>query len=120
MIELYEICILKYPMVILDKTIDGIPFLSVVSDNRAGAYLACKHLIDNNHQKIAYLSSLKMEHSSSIRERYFGYLQALYDYKLFNYSVNDLTEQYLTHENGNGRDTAYFAVCAILYTELSG
>lgn len=103
---LYQYHLQKYPLVTMDKTIDGIPFLSVVSDNSNGAYMACKHLIDNNHKKIAYVSSLNVENFSSIRERYFGYLKALHDYNLNDYSVNDLTERYLTHEDGQGR--AYY------------
>lgn len=103
---LYQYHLRKYPLVTMDKTIDGIPFLSVVSDNFNGAYMACKHLIDNNHKKIAYVSSLNVESFSSIRERYFGYLKALHDYNLNDYSVNDLTERYLTHEDGQGR--AYY------------
>lgn len=103
---LYQYHLQNYPLVTMDKTIDGIPFLSVVSDNSNGAYMACKHLIDNNHKKIAYVSSLNVENFSSIRERYFGYLKALHDYNLNDYSVNDLTERYLTHEDGQGR--AYY------------
>lgn len=103
---LYQYHVQNYPVVTMDKTIDGIPFLSVISDNFNGAYTACKHLIDNNHKKIAYVSSLNVEHFSSIRERYFGYLKALHDYNLNDYSVNDLTERYLTHEDGQGR--AYY------------
>lgn len=101
---LYQYHLSKYPLITMDKTVDGIPFPSVVADNLNGAYLACKHLIDHNHKKIAYVSSLRVENFSSIRERYFGYLKALYDYQLMDYSVTDLTERYLTHEQGKGRE----------------
>lgn len=96
---LYQYHLAKYPLVTMDKSIEGIPFLSVVSDNFGGGYQACQHLIENNHKKIAFISSLKVENSSSIRERYFGYLKALYDYSLIDYSVSDLTDRYLTHNN---------------------
>ncbi|EGG35379.1 GntR family transcriptional regulator [Paenibacillus sp. HGF5] len=101
---LYQYHLAKYPLVTMDKCIEGIPFLSVVSDNFGGGYQASKHLIENNHKKIAFISSLKVENSSSIRERYFGYLKALYDYSLIDYSVNDLTDRYLTHDHDNGRE----------------
>lgn len=96
---LYQYHLAQYPLVTMDKSIEGIPFLSVVSDNFGGGYQACQHLIENNHRKIAFISSLKVENSSSIRERYFGYLKALYDYNLIDYSVSDLTDRYLTHDN---------------------
>ncbi|MGG3280633.1 GntR family transcriptional regulator [Paenibacillus solani] len=96
---LYQYHLAKYPLVTMDKSIEGIPFLSVISDNFGGGYQACQHLIENNHKKIAFISSLKVENSSSIRERYFGYLKALYDYNLIDYSVSDLTDRYLTHNN---------------------
>ncbi|GAB6927792.1 LacI family DNA-binding transcriptional regulator [Paenibacillus sp. JCM 10914] len=101
---LYQYYLAKYPLVTMDKCIEGIPFLSVVSDNFDGGYQASKHLIENNHKKIAFISSLRVENSSSIRERYFGYLKALYDYNLIDYSVSDLTDRFLKHENDNGRE----------------
>lgn len=121
---LYQYHLLKYPLVTMDKTVDGIQFQSVISDNLNGAYLACKHLIDNNHKKIAYLSSLKVETSSSIRERYFGYLSALYDHNLIDYSVNNLTERFLTHDSdigkNNGRDYYLQFIQSILEQGITG
>lgn len=117
---LYQYYLLKYPMITMDKTIDGIPFQSVVSDNLNGAYMACKHLIDNNHKKIAYLSSLKVETSSSIRERYFGYLSALYDHNLIDYSVHDVTERFLTHDSDNGRQYYSQFIKSILEQGITG
>lgn len=101
---LYQYHLSRFPVVTMDKHIEGIPFPSVVSDNFDGAYQATKHLIENNHKRIAFLSSLNVEFSSSIRERYFGYLKALFDHNLIDTSVNDLTERYLTHAEDNGRE----------------
>ncbi|MHA0855544.1 GntR family transcriptional regulator [Paenibacillus sp. CMAA1364] len=101
---LYQYHLSNYPLVTMDKCIEGIPFPSVVSDNFDGGYLAVTHLIENNHKKIAFLSSLKVEDSSSIRDRYFGYLKALYDNNLIDYAVNDLTDRFLTQECNNGKE----------------
>lgn len=101
---LYEYHLSQFPLVIMDKCIEGIPFLSVGSNNFDGAYQATKHLIENNHKKIAFISSLKF--SSSIRERYLGYLKALFDYHLMDHSVNEVTERYLTDDDKKGR--AYY------------
>lgn len=117
---LYQYHLAQYPLVTMDKCIEGIPFRSVVSDNFGGGYQASKHLIENNHKKIAFISSLKVENSSSIRERYFGYLKALYDYKLIDYSVNDLTDRYLTHDNDNGREYYIQFIQAVVTQGITG
>ncbi|GGH36326.1 GntR family transcriptional regulator [Paenibacillus segetis] len=117
---LYQYHMSKYPIVTMDKYIEGIPLPSVVSDNFAGGYLACSHLIENNHKKIAFLSSLKVENSSSIRERYFGYLKALYDYNLIDHSVSDLTERYLIHDNDNGREYYTHFIQSVMEQGITG
>ncbi|MGG4342462.1 GntR family transcriptional regulator [Paenibacillus lautus] len=117
---LYQYHLAKYPLVTMDKCIEGIPFQSVVSDNFGGGYLASKHLIENHHKKIAFISSLKVENSSSIRERYFGYLKALYDYSLIDYSVSDLTDRYLSHDNDNGREYYIQFIQSVMTQGITG
>ncbi|KZS46044.1 GntR family transcriptional regulator [Paenibacillus glucanolyticus] len=117
---LYQYHLANYPLVTMDKCIEGIPFLSVVSDNFDGGYQASKHLIENNHKKIAFISSLKVENSSSIRERYFGYLKALYDHSLIDYSVSDLTDRYLTHDNDNGREYYIQFIQSVMAQGITG
>ncbi|GIO92920.1 GntR family transcriptional regulator [Paenibacillus lactis] len=96
---LYQYHLSDYPFVTMDKCIQGIPFLSVVADNFDGGYQAARHLIENNHKRIAFLSSQKIEDSSSLRERYFGYLKALFEAGLTDPGMHDLTEQGLAHDN---------------------
>lgn len=117
---LYQYHLSQFPVVTMDKHIEGIPFPSVVSDNFDGAYQATTHLIDNNHKKIAFISSLKVETSSSIRERYFGYLKALFDHNLIDNSVNDLTERYLTHADDDGRDFYIRFIKSVLEQGITG
>lgn len=117
---LYQYYQSKYPLVTMDKIIDGIPFPAVISDNFDGGYQACKHLIENHHRKIAFLSSSRVEKSSSIRERYFGYLQALYDNSQIDYSVNDLTERYLTHEDDDGKEYYKRFIQAMMDSGVTG
>ena len=101
---LYQYHLSQFPLVTMDKRIEGIPILSVVSDNFDGAYQATKYLIERNHKKIAFISSLKF--SSTIRERYLGYLQALYECNLLDHSLNEVTERYLLDDDNKGR--AYY------------
>ncbi|OAB44188.1 GntR family transcriptional regulator [Paenibacillus glacialis] len=117
---LYQYHLSSYPLVTMDKCIEGIPFQSVVSDNFDGGYQAAKHLIENNHKKITFLSSLKVENSSSIRERYFGYLKALYDNNLIDYGVNDLTDRYLTHDNNNGKEYYIEFIQSVMEEGITG
>lgn len=70
----------NYPIVTIDKYFDGIPLSSVVSDNFNGGNILTKHLLDQGHKRIAFLSDVEMEESSTIRNRYLGYCNALKDY----------------------------------------
>ncbi|MGZ9585119.1 GntR family transcriptional regulator [Paenibacillus marinisediminis] len=71
-----------YPLVTIDQYYDGIPLPSVVSDNRRGGYLAAQHLIELGHRRIAYVSSIGIEYRTSVRDRYFGYCQALKEHSV--------------------------------------
>jgi DNA-binding LacI/PurR family transcriptional regulator len=62
-------------------------------------------LIQNHHQKIAFISSLKVETSYSIRERYLGYLKAMFDHGLLDREAADTTDHYLAHEVDISRES---------------
>lgn len=72
----------KYPILTIDKYYEGLPVASVVSDNQAGGYMAASNLIQLGHRRIAFVSSVSLEAASSVRNRYFGYAQALRDHGL--------------------------------------
>lgn len=68
------------PVVLFDRLSDQIETHQVGSDNFAGAYDATKHLIDNGHNRIAFLN---VDTSLNIAsERLAGYLQAIKERKL--------------------------------------
>ncbi|CAH8769364.1 GntR family transcriptional regulator [Paenibacillus dendritiformis] len=69
----------QYPIVTMDQYYDSIPVPSVCSDNFRGGYIAAKRLIELGHRRIAFVSSIGIEYRSSVRDRYFGYCQALKD-----------------------------------------
>ena len=75
---LYSLYLRKFPVVLVDKKIDGLNFTTVTPDNFNGGYQACKHLIELGHTKILFLTK-GLQYSSSIRERHFGYAEALND-----------------------------------------
>lgn len=77
---LYRLSLSHYPIVTIDKYLESIPVGSIVSDNFNGAYQAAARLIAWGHRKIAFLSGVSIESTSSVRDRYFGYCQALKDH----------------------------------------
>ena len=68
-----------FPVVTIDKAVDGLPISSVTSDNFSGGYMATRHLIDYGHRHIAIVYSSQISERSSVRDRFVGYCQALTD-----------------------------------------
>jgi DNA-binding LacI/PurR family transcriptional regulator len=66
---------LQIPIVLLNNQHPSIFVHSISCDNRAGAYLAVRHLIDLGHHEIAYLGDAHGLHSDS--ERFEGYEKAM-------------------------------------------
>ena len=70
----------KRPVIFLDRRGTAQTEASVGFDNRKGAYLAVRHLIESGHEKIGCITGpLK---NKSAKERYQGYLDALKEAKL--------------------------------------
>lgn len=67
----------KFPIVLLDKYFSSLPLSYSVSDNFQGGYKACMHLIELGHRNIAYMSSINIDKTSSVRDRFLGYCKAL-------------------------------------------
>ena len=63
------------PMVVVDSTTYGYQVDSVLSDNRSGAFFAVDQLIRNGYRKIGFFGDL--DYSLSIKERFFGYAEAM-------------------------------------------
>ena len=55
--------------------IRGIPFDSVIVDNFTNGYEVTSYLIEKGHAKIGFVGNIN--HTSSICDRYFGYLKAM-------------------------------------------
>ena len=67
----------EYPIVSIDKYFESVPVSCVVSDNQKGEYEAAKYLLGLGHKNIAFLSDVRIEDATSVRNRYFGYCRAL-------------------------------------------
>ena len=78
----------KTPVLLVDRYLSDLDTNYVVSDNFAGSYSATEHLILLGYRSFAYLLDQaegpagEMLLTTSIRDRYAGYCQALRDYQL--------------------------------------
>lgn len=66
------------PLVLVDRTFNGLACDYVTSDNYAGAYVAVQHLVGLGHRRIAFLSRPILQ-LSTVAERLRGYQAALQD-----------------------------------------
>lgn len=65
----------KYPVVFMDRKVENMPIDTVVVNNTEAAYKAVRHLIDQGHQRIGFVSPPLL--ISTRRERLEGYRKAL-------------------------------------------
>lgn len=73
----------KVPLVLVDRYIPELDTDYVVSDNAGGAYRATEHLIILGHSRIAFAYSNAADfQTTSVRDRWRGYRQALEHYNL--------------------------------------
>lgn len=87
---LMELSLHNFPVVVLDKKIIDLPFPCVYADNFEGGAQAAKLLIDQGHQRIAYLLSDETHHPHTTRNRYLGYVTMLKENKLeFHTTLHD-------------------------------
>lgn len=105
---LVKLSMKHFPVIVLDKKHFELNFPTILSDNVNGGFLATQQLINQGHERIAYLFG-NTTHPQSVKNRYVGYLYALNqadiafhtssgDEKATN---NDLIE-YLTENNITG------------------
>ncbi|MDR6879478.1 GntR family transcriptional regulator [Bacillus sp. 3255] len=73
--ELIRLVLAKFPVVLVDRYLKGIPVCSVYTDNRKAAQDLTLHLIGKGHQDIAYLSP-PVENTSALEDRLLGYTLA--------------------------------------------
>lgn len=66
----------RFPLVLVDRYLPGIPACAVHTDNVAAARALTAHLLDQGHRRVAFCSP-PVENTSSIEERFQGYGEAL-------------------------------------------
>lgn len=90
---LYQLHLNQIPIVIIDKFFNGLPFKFVTADNLRGGEMATTHLIESGHKRIAFGNLGNRMNTSSVRDRYLGYLKTLHSH--------DITENFHFAELGN-------------------
>ncbi|MGX7417913.1 GntR family transcriptional regulator [Carnobacterium gallinarum] len=96
---LYHLHLDGFPLVMLDKKLEGTKIPSVTSDNFTGGVLGTNYVMEMGHKKIAYLSTVDLLENSSVRDRYLGYLKALHDHQVQDYSSSLNKNQFLHSHN---------------------
>ncbi|MBP1044155.1 GntR family transcriptional regulator [Vagococcus sp. BWB3-3] len=78
----------QFPMVSIDKQLEGLTINCVTANNFTGGYELTKLLIAAGHRKILYISTQAVDTTTTVRDRYFGYLKALFEHDIQFHSEN--------------------------------
>lgn len=87
------------PVFFLDTYLPNLEFDTVVSDGYYGSYKLTGYLIGQGHRKIAYVG--KIDATSSISDRYWGYRKALRENKITfqkSWEISDRDEKGVSYE----------------------
>ena len=76
---LYKCQVQEIPVVILDKSIEKIEYDSVVADNHEGGKMSAEYFLDQEIEDVLFISVNRFSDVSSVRDRYLGYLTAMYE-----------------------------------------
>lgn len=81
----------EIPIVVINRNVQNIDVINILSDDEAGVYDGISQLIKSGHKQIAFIQGKDNFESSKLRQ--LGYTRALSDYKI------DLQEQYIVPGN---------------------
>jgi LacI family transcriptional regulator len=68
------------PLVFFDRTIEGLGFSGITTDDRKGAYIATRHAIEIGYTKIAHLAGYR--YTNIGRDRYYGFRDAMNELRI--------------------------------------
>ncbi len=74
--DLLRLVLDHFPLVLLDRALNGIPAPAIHSDNKTGGRLLTEHLLNKGHRNIAFLTA-SPEEALSLEDRYLGYEKAM-------------------------------------------
>ncbi len=82
----------RFPVVVVDRTLNFENIVSVTVDNIHGGYLATEYLIQQGHREIAYVGGAI--NSLDNKDRYKGYQKALQEYQIQPYMKTVLSGRF--------------------------
>lgn len=74
---LNEFIFARIPVVVIDKTTDCPYIHNIVSDNFEGGRLLAEYLLSLGHRNIVFLATAPLEDTSTVRNRFGGFLHAM-------------------------------------------
>lgn len=86
-----------FPIVVLDRNLEEQHIVNVSVDNEQGGFIATEYLIQQGHEKIAYVSGPTQSHDNQLRYR--GFKKAMNNYNLPLSSKWDISGNF-TRESG--------------------
>ena len=75
--EIIKLVLRRFPIVLVDRNLEGINVNSVVTDNEKAAFDATTFLMEQGHQRIGLVTS-PLEYAAPLKSRYDGYVRAHY------------------------------------------
>jgi DNA-binding LacI/PurR family transcriptional regulator len=79
--------LLSFPLVIIDHAPRSLNLNCIRTDNISGGFMAASYLIDGGFSKIGFFGD--PSYSISVRERYYGFLEALYRKGIADFNQTD-------------------------------
>lgn len=86
------------PTVLIDRPVDGVPLDSVVQDNRAGAALAVRHLVESGRRRVGFVGLVSDPSNYYFSERVAGCKAALEEFGI------ELRPEWIFHKRGEDSD----------------
>ena len=107
----------QFPVILVDNPLEGYDLHYVITDDFKGGYLAGKHLLDNGHRKIIYITLRNNNHTVKMREA--GFRKAFAE--IAGYGQDEGYFVRLTHDEEitdilKAIDLDYTAICG--YSDL--
>lgn len=105
--QLNEFVFMNIPIIVIDKTTDCPYIHNIVSDNFGGGQLLGEHLIQMGHRNIVFFTTAPLEDTSTVRNRFAGFLHALHTAAItpnasnLMYYPHELTEEEALCPNGS-------------------
>ena len=105
--DILKLCVEKYPLVLFDRDMKGLPVPAVTTDNYNASCELTEYLINKGHKKICFISHSSMQ-TSTVKERFYGYRDTMGKHRLKtdeNLWITDIDQFLPTEEEQQAEET---------------